>query len=69
MDPEKTVRDPTFKTIKGFLSKLERVSEDPALKEQFGRLYIVDCSIRMITSASGLPIFPQRLTLLQLPRH
>uniref|UniRef100_A0A1B0DGT1 Uncharacterized protein n=3 Tax=Phlebotomus papatasi TaxID=29031 RepID=A0A1B0DGT1_PHLPP len=32
-DPEKSVRDPAFKTIKGFLGKLERVSEDPSLKE------------------------------------
>uniref|UniRef100_A0A1L8DN65 N-terminal kinase-like protein n=1 Tax=Nyssomyia neivai TaxID=330878 RepID=A0A1L8DN65_9DIPT len=32
-DPEKSVRDPAFKTIKGFLGKLEKVSEDPSLKE------------------------------------
>lgn len=36
IDPDKSVRDPAFKTIKGFLNKLERVSEDPTLKEQFG---------------------------------
>lgn len=32
-DPEKSVRDPAFKTIRGFLGKLERVSEDPSLRE------------------------------------
>ncbi|XP_058063107.1 N-terminal kinase-like protein [Anopheles bellator] len=33
MDPEKSVRDPAFKTIRGFLGKLEKVSEDPSLRE------------------------------------
>ncbi|XP_030369431.1 N-terminal kinase-like protein [Scaptodrosophila lebanonensis] len=33
VDPEKTVRDPAFKTIKGFLGKLEKVSDDPSLRE------------------------------------
>uniref|UniRef100_A0A1A9W6J8 N-terminal kinase-like protein n=1 Tax=Glossina brevipalpis TaxID=37001 RepID=A0A1A9W6J8_9MUSC len=33
VDPEKTVRDPVFKTIRGFLGKLEKVSEDPTLRE------------------------------------
>ncbi|XP_011212646.2 N-terminal kinase-like protein isoform X2 [Bactrocera dorsalis] len=33
VDPEKTVRDPAFKTIRGFLGKLEKVSEDPSLRE------------------------------------
>lgn len=37
-DPEKTVRDPAFKTIRGFLGKLEKVSEDPSLRESMGRL-------------------------------
>ncbi|KAG5673992.1 hypothetical protein PVAND_003987 [Polypedilum vanderplanki] len=32
-DPEKSVREPAFKTIRGFLGKLERVSEDPTLRE------------------------------------
>ncbi|RVE55334.1 hypothetical protein evm_000232 [Chilo suppressalis] len=32
-DPEKQVRDAAFRTIKGFLGKLEKVSEDPSLKE------------------------------------
>ncbi|XP_065339794.1 N-terminal kinase-like protein [Cloeon dipterum] len=32
-DPEKSVRDNAFRTIKGFLGKLEKVSEDPSLKE------------------------------------
>ncbi|EDW81177.2 uncharacterized protein Dwil_GK11922 [Drosophila willistoni] len=33
VDPEKTVRDPAFKTVRGFLGKLEKVSEDPSLRE------------------------------------
>ncbi|PSN48910.1 hypothetical protein C0J52_03481 [Blattella germanica] len=33
VDSEKSVRDNVFRTIKGFLGKLERVSEDPSLRE------------------------------------
>lgn len=33
MDPEKSVRDSAFRTIKGFLGKLEKVSENPSLRE------------------------------------
>jgi len=33
-DPEKPVRDQAFKVAKGFIEKLEQVSEDPALKEE-----------------------------------
>lgn len=36
-DPEKSVRDPAFKTIRGFLGKLERVSDDPTLRETMGK--------------------------------
>ena len=36
-DPEKSVRDQTFKAIKGFLDKLEKLSEDPALQEDMGK--------------------------------
>ncbi|XP_034941387.1 N-terminal kinase-like protein [Chelonus insularis] len=32
-DPDKSVRDNAFRTIRGFLTKLERVSEDPGLRE------------------------------------
>ncbi|KAK9703189.1 Protein kinase domain [Popillia japonica] len=32
-DTEKFVRDSAFRTIKGFLGKLEKVSEDPSLRE------------------------------------
>lgn len=38
VDPEKSVRDPAFKTIRGFLGKLEKVSEDPSLRETMGKL-------------------------------
>lgn len=31
------VRDAAFRTIKGFLGKLEKVSEDPSLKEGMGK--------------------------------
>ncbi|XP_054706089.1 N-terminal kinase-like protein [Uloborus diversus] len=34
VDPEKSIRDQTFKAIGGFLSKLEKVSEDPTLLEK-----------------------------------
>ncbi|XP_050528377.1 N-terminal kinase-like protein [Daktulosphaira vitifoliae] len=34
LDPEKNVRDIVFQTIKGFLGKLENVSEDERLKEK-----------------------------------
>lgn len=30
------MRDPAFKTIRGFLGKLEKVSEDPSLRETMG---------------------------------
>ncbi|RUS84598.1 hypothetical protein EGW08_007625 [Elysia chlorotica] len=34
-DPDKGVRDQAFKSIKGFVSKLEKVSENPDLEEEF----------------------------------
>lgn len=34
LDPDKSVRDRAFKTLKGFISKLDKVSEDPSLVEQ-----------------------------------
>lgn len=36
-DVDKGVRDNAFRTIRGFLSKLERVSEDPGLRESMGK--------------------------------
>ena len=33
-DTEKPVRDQAFKVSKGFIQKLEQVSEDPSLKEE-----------------------------------
>ena len=35
-DPDRDVRDHTFKAMKNFLLKLEKVSEDPSLKESMG---------------------------------
>lgn len=62
MDPEKSVRDSAFRTIKGFLGKLEKVSEDPSLRESMGKkdifIYIihifqmVDCYFISIESIS-----------------
>lgn len=31
------MRDAVFKVLKGFLSKVEKVSEDPSLREQMGK--------------------------------
>jgi len=33
-DPEKPVREQAFKVVRGFLGKMEKVSEDPSLKEE-----------------------------------
>ncbi|KAK7067531.1 N-terminal kinase-like protein [Halocaridina rubra] len=33
LDPEKSVRDAAFRVLKGFLGKMEKVSEDPSLRE------------------------------------
>jgi len=44
-DPERDVRDQAFKVFKSFLAKLEKVSEDPSLKESMG--------------ASSLPMAPR----------
>ena len=40
-DPEREVRDQAFKVIKGYLGKLEKVSEDPSLKETMGKLHLL----------------------------
>lgn len=40
-DPEKNVRDSVFRTIKGFLGKLEKVSEDPSLRESMGEFFLL----------------------------
>lgn len=34
VDPEKPVRDQAFRVLRGFLGKLEKVSEDPGLREE-----------------------------------
>lgn len=50
VDPEKTVREPAFKTIRGFLGKLEKVSEDPSLRETMGKSHGVMVSWRHLTN-------------------
>lgn len=37
MDADKGVREQAFKALKGFVSKIEKVSEDPTLAEQMGK--------------------------------
>ena len=37
MDPDRSVRDQAFKALKGFLSKMEKVSEDPSLAASMGK--------------------------------
>lgn len=48
MDPEKSVRDQAFKALKGFISKLEKVSEDPSLAEQMGKFLVKGCCSNML---------------------
>lgn len=51
-DPEREVRDQAFKVIKGFLSKLEKVSEDPSLKESMEADVNANASTDMSHAAS-----------------
>jgi len=51
-DPEREVRDQVFKVIKGFLSKLEKVSEDPSLKESMEADVNANASSEMTNVAS-----------------
>ena len=37
VDPEKAVRDQALRVIRGFLGKLEKVSEDPNLAEEMDK--------------------------------
>lgn len=39
VDPDKAVRDHAFRTVKGFLGKLEKLSENPTLRESMGKLF------------------------------
>lgn len=50
-DPEKTVREAAFRTIKGFLGKLEKVSDDPSLKE--GMEADVHCATPSLSNAAA----------------
>ncbi|KAG7172298.1 N-terminal kinase-like protein-like [Homarus americanus] len=49
LDPEKSVRDSVFRVVKGFLSKLEKVSDDPSLKEQ------LETEVRSFNSGNSQP--------------
>ncbi|XP_063584982.1 N-terminal kinase-like protein isoform X2 [Penaeus indicus] len=46
LDPEKSVRDAVFRVLKGFLSKVEKVSEDPSLKE------VMEAEVKSASSSS-----------------
>lgn len=50
LDPEKSVRDAVFKVLKGFLSKVEKVSEDPSLKEQMGKRVVLVLGVMLHAS-------------------
>lgn len=52
-DPEKVVRDQVFKAIRGFLDKLEKLSEDPDLQEDMEREVMAGGSTTAINNASG----------------
>ena len=56
-DPERDVRDQAFKVIKSFLSKLEKVSEDPSLKESMGGKHFLFAHYGP-DRCSFLPYFP-----------
>jgi SCY1-like protein 1 len=51
VDPERGVRDEAFKAISGFVSKLEKVSNDPSLKDGFE--VDVNAAVGKGTAASG----------------
>lgn len=52
VDPEKDVRDQALKVIKGFLGKLEKVSEDPSLKEEMEK-DVGSTNSALVTAASS----------------
>ncbi|KAK7104395.1 N-terminal kinase-like protein [Littorina saxatilis] len=52
-DPEKIVRDQAFKAIRGFIDKLEKLSEDPDLLEDMEREVLAGGSTTAMSSASG----------------
>lgn len=66
VDPDKTVRDHTFKTLRGFLGKLERVSEDPSLRERMGK----NIDIYLCQNDGKIePKYSQRLMFIRLHRR
>lgn len=42
VDPDKNVRENAFRAIGAFLSKLEKVSEDPNLRESMGNVQMLE---------------------------
>ncbi|KAL8618368.1 hypothetical protein ACOMHN_047440 [Nucella lapillus] len=52
-DPEKIVRDQAFKAIRGFVDKLEKLSEDPDLLEDMEREVMAGGSSTAVSNASG----------------
>lgn len=49
LDPDKSVRDSVFRVLKGFLGKMEKVSEDPALRET------MESEVRSVTAGGSQP--------------
>lgn len=64
-DPEREVRDHAFKVIKGFLGKLEKVSEDPSLKESMGK-HLCFCFLKQ-NHCMFCVIVLQKLILMPVP--
>eukprot|EP00090_Calanus_glacialis_P001999 TRINITY_DN11500_c0_g1_i1.p1 TRINITY_DN11500_c0_g1~~TRINITY_DN11500_c0_g1_i1.p1 ORF type:complete len:779 (-),score=257.03 TRINITY_DN11500_c0_g1_i1:196-2532(-) len=52
VDPEKPVREQALRVIRGFLGKLEKVSEDPTLKEEMEK-DVGSTNSAMVQAASG----------------
>jgi len=52
VDPEKDVRDLALKVIRGFLGKLEKVSDDPSLKEEMEK-DVGSTNSALVTAASS----------------
>merc|ERR1712088_405629 len=53
VDPEKPIRDQSFKVAKGFMDTLEQVSENPELKQEMEAEVASTNSSQVISAASG----------------
>ena len=69
VDPEKGVRDQAFRVVKGFLSKLEKVSEDPGLREEMEKEVGSTSSAVVAAAAGWTPMTASSATTARLPRE